>query len=234
MKFEQKVRDETERAARLLEAQAMAERLFAEAEQTLIRPGIRESVLNGEIYALAERKYGVRTHWHKRVVRAGANTLCLYDENPPDLMLQEDDILFLDLGPVFEEWEADVGRTYVLGSDPRKLQLQADLRTGFEAARRHFRVNPDITGHQLYRFAQDLAARAGWTFGGRIAGHLIGEFPHKQIPGDITHFYISEANPTRLRGQDPFGRERHWILEIHFVDKTLGIGGFLEELMTLP
>jgi hypothetical protein len=28
---------------------------------------------------------------------------CPHDENPPDLTVGEDDILFLDLGPVFEE-----------------------------------------------------------------------------------------------------------------------------------
>jgi hypothetical protein len=35
-------------------------------------------------------------------------------------MVGEEDTLFLDLGPVFEEWEADFGRTFVLGSDPVK------------------------------------------------------------------------------------------------------------------
>ena len=34
--------------------------------------------------------------------------------------LTDDDILFLDLGPIFAEWEADFGRTYVLGDDPVK------------------------------------------------------------------------------------------------------------------
>ena len=50
-------------------------------------------------------------------------TLARYDENPPDLTVGKAVILFLDLGPVFEEWEADFGRTFVLGSDPVKLKL---------------------------------------------------------------------------------------------------------------
>jgi len=35
--------------------------------------------------------------------------------------------------------------------------------------------------------------------------------------------------------REPFedGRPRHWILEIHFVDRALGYGGFLEELLTI-
>jgi hypothetical protein len=53
--------------------------------------------------------YGISRYWHKRIVRAGRNTLAPYDENPPDLTVGEDDIVFLDLGPVFEQWEADSG-----------------------------------------------------------------------------------------------------------------------------
>jgi Xaa-Pro dipeptidase len=36
-----------------------------------------------------------------------------------------------------------------------------------------------------------------------------------------------------MRGFDADGRERHWILEIHFVDRGRQIGGFYEELLTL-
>jgi Xaa-Pro dipeptidase len=62
--------------------------------------------LNEDVYPLAKEMYGITIYWHKRVVRAGKNTLLPYDENPPDLMIGDDDILFLDLGRVFEKWEA--------------------------------------------------------------------------------------------------------------------------------
>ena len=114
-----------DRAAELRNAQIKAEDLFREIEaRGLICAGIPETELNDRIFALAEEMYGIRTYWHKRIVRAGANTLLPYAENPPDLMIQADDILFLDLGPVFEKWEADFGRTFVLGSDPLKHKLQ--------------------------------------------------------------------------------------------------------------
>jgi len=32
---------------------------------------------------------------------------------------------------------------------------------------------------------------------------------------------------------DTAGRPRHWILEIHFVDRQRRIGGFFEELLTV-
>jgi Xaa-Pro dipeptidase len=112
--------------AGLLDAQVKAQALFAETQtHNLIRPGTRESEINEGIYALAERMFGISRYWHKRIVRAGRNTLAPYDENPPDLTVANDDIVFLDFGPVFEEWEADFGRTYVVGDDPRKRQREA-------------------------------------------------------------------------------------------------------------
>ncbi|KAG6023210.1 hypothetical protein E4U40_004104 [Claviceps sp. LM458 group G5] len=71
--------------------------------------------------------FGIKTHWHKRVVRSGLNTLCPFEKNPNVRVIEEDDILFADLGPVFEAWEADFGRTFVPGSDVRKLKLRDAL-----------------------------------------------------------------------------------------------------------
>src|SRR6202050_3257956 len=139
-------------AAGLLDAQAKAQALFAAIEtQNLIRSGVKESEINESVYALAGSMYGIERYWHKRIVRAGRNTLAPYDENPPDLTVGEDDILFLDLGPVFEEWEADFGRTFVLGPDPVKLKLRDDISKAFIAGKEHFKSNPDITAAELYR-----------------------------------------------------------------------------------
>jgi Xaa-Pro aminopeptidase len=120
----------------LLDAQRKADALFSEIQaQNLIRPGAKESEINESIYALAGSMYGISRYWHKRIVRAGRNTLAPYDENPPDLIVDEDDIVFLDLGPVFEEWEADVGRTYVIGNDPLKHKLRRDIEEAFASGR---------------------------------------------------------------------------------------------------
>ena len=117
--------------ARLLEAQAQAEALFAAiTDQQLIRAGRSERAINDDVHRLAAERFGVRSHWHKRIVRAGANTLLPYAENPPDLVVADNDIVFLDLGPVFGQFEADVGRTFVVGKDPEMLRLAEDtLRT---------------------------------------------------------------------------------------------------------
>ena len=225
---------ESNRAAALLEAQQKANELFLAVENRgLIRPGVAESELNQEIYDLAQEMFGISTYWHKRIVRAGRNTLAPYDENPPDLTLGSDDIVFLDLGPVFEEWEADFGRTFVLGSDPMKLKLRDDIGTAFLEGKEYFKSHPDITAAELYRYAQKLARHYGWEYGGPIAGHLLGQFPHERIPGDKVTLYVHPDNPNRMRGRNAEGLERHWILEIHFVDRARQIGGFYEELLTI-
>ena len=78
-----------------------------------------------------------------------------------------------------------------------------------------------------------LAVPAGWEFGAITAGHLIGHFPHEREPTDTTRFSIRHGNNQSLREPDANGRPRHWILEIHFVDRVRKIGGFFEELLTV-
>jgi Xaa-Pro dipeptidase len=225
---------EEQRVTELRIAQSKAERLFQEIEQRgLIRQGISESRLNQDIYDLAQEMYGITKYWHKRIVRAGKNTLAPYAENPPDLTIGEDDILFLDLGPVFEQWEADFGRTFVVGSDPMKLKLRDDVGAAFAEGKRYFERTPGITAQQLFAYATSLAEKFGWEFGGPIAGHLIGHFPHEKIAGDKVTLYVHPASQLAMRSLDEKGRKRHWILEIHFVDRERQIGGFFEELLTV-
>jgi Xaa-Pro dipeptidase len=221
-------------AAGLLDSQAKAHALFAEVEtRGLIRPGVKESEINEAIYSLAGQMYGISRYWHKRIVRAGPNTLAPYEENPPDLTVAEDDIAFLDLGPVFEDWEADFGRTYVVGNDPLKQKLCRDIEDAFAKGKQYFHEHPEITGAELYAYAQELAEEAGWQYGGPIAGHLIGIFPHEKIAGDKVTLYVHPENHNRMSLPDAAGRERHWIFEVHFVDRARQIGGFYEELLTI-
>lgn len=224
---------EAERAAFLLDAQTKAIRLFEEIERTLIRPGISEKALSDEIHKLGAERYGVRTHWHKRVVRSGVNTLRPYADNPPDRVIEADDILIVDLGPVFEEWEADFGRTYVLGEDPHKKRLRDALQPIWEIVKAKFRENPDMTGEELYDISCGVAEEHGFTFGAEIAGHIVGDFPHERIPKDKTSLYITKGNDKTMNCFGPDGFKRHWILEIHLHDTARQFGGFTEQLLTV-
>jgi Xaa-Pro dipeptidase len=221
------------RTEQLLRAQEQASALFDDVEaRGLIRPGVTESQLSLEIRDLARADYGVTRHWHKRIVRSGPNTLQPYSKRPPDRVIGDDDIVFLDFGPIFAEWEADFGRTYVLGTDAHKLRLRDDLAVAFAAGKDYFEAHPDVTGAELFAFVQDYAVKLGWSYGGPIAGHLVGKFPHQRVPGDKVLSYISPGNNEPMRQVDAEGNERHWILEIHFIDRERQIGGFYEELLT--
>jgi Xaa-Pro aminopeptidase len=225
---------ETVRAERLRHAQSLARQLFAAVEETaVIRPGLDERQASDAIKELAGDLLGVERHWHKRVIRAGANTLFPYHANPPLRTIAEDDIVYADLGPIFEEWEADFGRTYVFGDDPDKLRLRNALPVVFEAGRSLFEATPDITGEQLFDFMVAEGDRYGWAWGGTIAGHLVGEFPHELADGDEDYSRVTPGNDRPMRGVDRTGKVRHWILEVHLVDRDREIGGFYEELLDL-
>ena len=226
--------DETVRQGQLLDAQARAIQLFeVVADRKIITPGVLESVASDAIRDLAADMFGISRYWHKRIVRSGPNTLLPYRENPPDLTIGEDDIVFCDFGPIFTDWEADLGRTFVFGDDPVKHRLSDDLPRIFEAGRAFFDAHPDVTGEQLFGHVMDLCTEAGWEYGGEMAGHLLGEFPHEKIAGDKIGSYIAPGNDGPMRRLDQTGRQCHWILEIHLVDRDRQIGGFYEELLDL-
>jgi Xaa-Pro aminopeptidase len=220
--------------AHLREAEAKAEQLFRELEQRkLIVAGKTEAQLNREVFALAEEVLGIRKYWHKRIVRAGKNTLLPYRENPENLALHADDIVFFDFGPVFDEWEADFGRTYVLGNNPIKRKLQADVALAWQQGKDFYEANKNhITGAELYAYTCQLAQTMGWEYGNEHCGHLVGKFPHEKIVGEERVNYIHPENTIRMLEPDARGEARHWIYEIHFVDRRLEIGGFYEQLLS--
>ncbi|WP_018759433.1 M24 family metallopeptidase [Paenibacillus terrigena] len=218
----------------LREAERKAEELFKTIEEKgILRKGVTEKQINREIYDLAFQMYGIKKYWHKRIVRAGKNTLYPYQENPPDLTVREDDIIFLDFGPIFDDWEADFGRTFVLGEDPIKLKLCNDIALAWAEGKQYFESHPNMTGSELFSFVSALARKYGWEYGGPHAGHLIGEFPHEQIQGEEVENYIHPDNHIPMNASDQNGCPRDWILEIHFVDRELEIGGFMEQLLTV-
>ena len=217
----------------LIEAEEKALNLFKEIEsRELISSGKYEKDLNREIFNLAYEMYGIKKYWHKRIVRAGVNTLKPYNETPENLMIQNDDILFIDFGPIFDEWEADFGRTYVLGDDQNKHKLKMDISSAWYDCKRYYDLNKNLTGAELYDYALLTAKKYGWEFGGEIAGHLIGHFPHEKLEKEDKTNYIHPDNKVMLSEKDRSGNSRDWILEIHFIDRDLKIGGFFEQLMT--
>ena len=223
---------DSERRAALESAEARALQMFTAIEAAgLVRAGVSERVVEDEIKALALKDFGVTNHWHKRIVRSGPNSITTAGDHPPVRDIGPGDIVYLDLGPVFEGWEADIGKSYALGDDPHRNALVAELPRQFDKLQQHFRSHPDITGAALYDFAVKSAEASGWKFGGKIAGHIVSEFAHSQIPGakDLTR--IDPRNSQPMSNPDGNGNPRHWIGEIHLVELDGSFGGFYERLL---
>jgi Xaa-Pro aminopeptidase len=221
-----------EEKQKLLLAERKAKELFYAVEDLgLIIPGKSESELAQEIVELAGEHFGVEKFWHKKIVRAGANTLHPYNGNPPDRIIQEDDILFLDFGPIFDGWESDLGRTYVIGNDPLKLKLKKDVESAWYEANAWYDRQSSLTGAEYFNYATQLAKKYGWEFGGDIAGHIVGYFPHEQLDPDDLGLDVHPDNHSDILQPDKHGKSRHWILEIQFVDRVNHIGGFFEQLL---
>ena len=214
-------------------AEQKAKALFNTAEDRgLIMPGRSEKELANEITELAKELYGTEQYWHKKIIRAGINTIQPFSGNPPDRIIQEDDLVIVDFGPVFNGWEADLGRTYVMGNDPLKLQLRNDTEAAWHEAKAWHDTQPDLTGARFFNYLAELAKRYGWEYAGELGGHLVGSFPHEQPddPDDLC-FDIHPDNHSSILLKDKNGNKRHWILEIHFVDRAKGIGAFFEQLI---
>jgi Xaa-Pro dipeptidase len=63
-----------------------------------------------DILGLAEQRLGVTRRWRRRIVRAGHNALATASDYPDIRMIEPDDTVYVDLGPVFEPWEAVGGK----------------------------------------------------------------------------------------------------------------------------
>ena len=218
---------------RLINAQNISLQLFnAIKEHNLIMAGKSEEQLNYEVCELALKRFGITNHWHKKIVRSGKNTLAAYPDNPPDRVIDKDDILFIDLGPIVEDYEADIGRTYVLGNDPRKLKLKMDVEKAWYEIQTWYRQQKKLKASVLFQLAVEKAEESGWEFAGQIAGHIVGKYPHEQpLDPKSLELDVHPDNNNDMFLPDANGDQRHWILELQFIHRENEIGAYFEQLL---
>lgn len=228
------IADKNENAKmKLAHAENISVQLFDAIEKNnLIVPGKSEKQLNEEVSQLALEKFGIEKHWHKKIVRAGRNTQVTYSDNPPNIVMQSDDIIVVDYGIIVDGWEADYARTYVLGKDPKKLKLKSDVEQAWYETQAWYRKQTKLKASDFFKYIVDKAEEYGYSYGGVIAGHIVGEYPHEQ-PADPKSFDLDvhPDNHNDMFLRDANGNERHWILEMHFVDKKNNIAAYMEQLL---
>jgi len=157
--------------------------------------------------------------WHPNKFRIGVNTLKSFREkSDPSVRLKENDIFFIDIGPVFNGHEGDYGRTFVLGEVKEYLDIQAACEKVFEETAKSYQSN-GLTGVELYQFAQKAATKHGYILNLKMHGHRLGDFPHA--------LYSKNA----LGKVDFSPKENLWVLEILLRHPNKEFGAFIEDLL---
>lgn len=184
-----------------------------------IRPGMRES----EGVALAKsvlKDLGLLRGWHGVYLRFGPNTALTYwDKDPaPDVVLRDNDIFYIDIGPVWGRWEGDGGDTFVVGHDPELLRARGAVREVFDLVHEKWRAE-SVSGAALYAYASEVARSMGWELARGVDGHRLGDFPHKALhSGTLAGTTFKPATDL-------------WVLEIQIRDPALRFGAFYEDLL---
>lgn len=184
----------------------------------LIVPGMAEEAA----VALMRRTLkglGMLRGWHGIHVRFGRNTLENYDHpSVPGVVLGDNDIFFVDIGPVWQGHEGDAGATFVVGDDPEMHSAARDVKRVFDATHARWREG-GLTGPELYRFAGLEAARLGWELNLDMAGHRLSDFPHA----------VKHDGP--LLEADYVPSAGLWVLEIQIRHPVRPFGAFYEDLL---
>ena len=204
--------------SKLLSAQSRTwEAVHAVARQ--IQPGMIEKDAHGLLKSVL-KDLGAEKNWHPPQIRFGANTVKSFGKpGIKDVPLKENDIFFLDIGPVFHGYEGDAGTTFTVGDDHDLRRLAGDARAVFEDVKREW-SRTGHTGRELYKFAAEAASKRGWEL--RLegaSGHRVSDFPHA----------IHHRGP--LRSFDTSPSPNRWILEIQIYHPEKEIAAFHEDLL---
>ncbi len=185
----------------------------------LIYPGMVEE----EAQKLCQAKLaelGAEKNWHRVYVRFGKNTIKHYGvPSEPGVQLDENDLFYLDIGPVWDGYEGDAGDTFSVGSDPEHRRCAEDCRVIFDLTARAWKEQ-NLSGKSLYDFAEAEAKRRGWVLNLEVNGHRLSDFPHAlYFKGSMT-----DAD---------FALEPHlWVLEIQIRHPDREFGAFYEDWLS--
>jgi methionyl aminopeptidase len=188
----------------------------------MIADQITSGMSEDEAKAIARSTLGsleMKRGWHRIIVRCGSNTTKDFRErSEPGVILHENDIFFVDIGPICGDLEGDAGATFVLGSDPVHLKAKGDVREIWEIVRAKW-LAEQISGAELYEFALGVTEDLGWKLNMDLSGHRLSEYPHS------AHYDGALADV----GFKP--SPNLWVLEIAIAHPDMTFGAFYEDLL---
>ena len=183
-----------------------------------IRPGMTEQ--QGTDHALQVlAQPGMERHWHPVKVRFGESTLATFRQiSDPTRVLREDDIFFVDIGPVWQGHEGDAGDSFTMGNDAEMAACAAAARQLWHEVAERWRQDR-TSGQALYAWATERATAMGWRLNLDTRGHRVCDFPHAIYEaGKLADFALCPQAGL-------------WVLEIQIAHPTRPFGAFFEDLL---
>jgi methionyl aminopeptidase len=183
-----------------------------------ITPGMAEE----DARAMARdvlKSLGMRRGWHHIITRLGPNTTKDFmAPSEPGVVLHDNDIFFIDIGPIYGGTEGDAGETFVVGQGAEHHQAKADVKAIWDDVREMW-FSTAASGQELYDFAQATTRSRGWELNLDLSGHRLSDFPHS------AHYDGSLADV----GFRP--NPNLWVLEIAIIHPDRRFGAFYEDLL---
>lgn len=183
-----------------------------------VQPGMLEEDANKMVVETLS-EMGATKAFHKPYIRFGSNTTKTFGaDSDPGVRLGEDDIFFIDVGPVWDNYEGDAGDTFVTGSNPELTRAAVDARRIFEAVAQKWQAEK-ATGVELYAYADQMAKDLGWVLNFDLGGHRLGYSPSgEQYEGPLSEITFHPA-------------PNLWMVEIHIRHPEQQFGAFYEDLL---
>ncbi len=176
-----------------------------------IAAGISAGMVEEDARAMARdvlKSMSMRRGWHHVITRLGPNTTKDFmAQSEPGVVLQPNDIFFIDIGPIYGDTEGDAIN-----------RAKVDVRAIWEDVRAMWFSNGS-TGQELYEFAQQAARQRGWVLNMDLSGHRLSDFPHSaHYDGSLADISF-RPNPNL------------WVLEIAIAHPERTFGAFYEDLL---
>ena len=192
-----------------------------DAIKNIIQPYMteKEAIKKANEYLVSQ---GVKKFWHKTHIRFGESTILSFnDPYKENVTLKENDIFYIDIGPIWDGIEGDCGDTFVMGNNLEYLKIKTDIKNILNEVRQFWLENKDASGVKLSEVTQNLVEKNGYVlFPAYVKGHRLSEFSHQKY-ADIGTFQ-ADFKPSADR----------WILELQICHPSLKFGAFYEDLLS--